>query len=156
DTADSEIFILPIDGGRPHRLISGTAHAWEPSGTHLYYCVRDSRGGTRLQAVAIDEGTGNIVGQPSTIGLMTGFLRDLAISRDGRQFALTEAEGSMTLTRLPLNVAGNAPGSAEETLSAGQVFDGQPSVSPDGRRIAYVSNRLGRDQIWVLDVDSKR
>src|SRR5262249_17527422 len=33
---------------------------------------------------------------------------------------------------------------------------GLPSVSPDGGRIAYTSNRLGHDQLWVLHVDNKR
>jgi Tol biopolymer transport system component len=156
DTAESEIFIAPIAGGRPRKLISGTVHVWEPSGKHLYYCVRDSGGGTRLQSIAVDERIGTITGQPSTVGLMTGLLKDLAVSHNGQQLALTETEGSMNLTPLPLTADGSAPAGAEEVLSAGQVFDGHPRVSPDSRRIAYTSNRLGHDQIWVLDVDSKR
>jgi Tol biopolymer transport system component len=71
DTADNEIFIVAI-AGRPRKLANGFAHVWDPSGKHLYYVVRDSGGGTRLQSVAIDERTGNITGQPSTIGLITG------------------------------------------------------------------------------------
>ena len=118
---------------------------WEPSGKHLYYCVREPGGRTRLQSIGIDERTGTITDQPQTIGLMTGILHDLAISRSGQELALTEAEGSMNLTRLPLTVAGNAPAGTEEVLSAGQVYDGLPSVSPDGRQIAYTSNRLGHN-----------
>jgi serine/threonine protein kinase len=156
DTANGEIFIVPIAGGSARKLVNGNAHVWESSGTHLYYCVRDSGGGTRLQSVAIDERTGTLTGQPSTVGLMTGFLRDLAVSHDGQQVALTEAEGSMNLTRLPITADGSAPAGAEDVLSAGQVFDSQPSVASDGRRIAYISNRLGHDQIWVVHVDSKR
>src|SRR5262249_16814153 len=69
---------------------------------------------------------------------------------------VTETEGSMNLSRLPLTANGSAPAGAEEELSAGQVYDGSPKVSPDGRRIVYTSNRLGHDQLWVLNVDSKR
>jgi eukaryotic-like serine/threonine-protein kinase len=156
DTADSEIFIVPTAGGRPRRLMNGVSHVWEPSGTRLLYCVHDAGGGTRLQSVAIDERTGNITGQPSTVGLMTGVLRDLAVSHDGLQVAVTETEGSMNLSRLPLTATGDAPAGSEEVLSAGQVFDGQPKVSPDGRRIAFTSNRLGREQLWMLDGESKR
>ena len=156
DTADNEIFIVPIVGGRPRKLTNGVSHVWEPSGKRLYYCVRDPGGGTRLQSIGIDEQTGNLTGQPSTVGLMTGVLRDMAVSHDGLQVAVTETEGSMNLSRLPLTASGSAPAGSEEVLSPGQVFDGQPKVSPDGQRIAYTSNRLGRDQVWVLDVDSKR
>src|SRR5262249_52949667 len=95
DTFDGEIFILPIAGGPPRRLVSGKSHVWEPSGKHLYYCVSEPAGGTRLQSIGIDEQTGNIIDQPRTVGLMTGILRDLTVSRDGQQLALTEAEGSM-------------------------------------------------------------
>jgi len=156
DTADGEIFIVSTAGGLPRKLVSGIAHVWEPSGKHLYYCVREPGGGTRLQSIGIDERTGTITDQPQTIGLMTGILHDLAISRSGQELALTEAEGSMNLTRLPLTVTGSAPAGAEEVLSAGQVYDGLPSVSPDGRLIAYTSNRLGHNQLWMLHVDTKR
>src|SRR4030095_9153796 len=42
DTSDNEIFIVPIVGGRPRKLISGLSHVWEPSGRPLFYCVRDA------------------------------------------------------------------------------------------------------------------
>jgi Tol biopolymer transport system component len=156
ENADGDIFILPTAGGRPRRLVSGISHVWKPSGTHLYYFVRDSRGGTRLQSVGIDERTGDITDQPRTAGLMTGILGDLAVSHDGQQLALTELEGARNLTRLPLTMDGGAPAGAEQVLSAGQVLDHMPSVSPDGRRIAYSSNRLGPEQVWMLQVDNKR
>jgi Tol biopolymer transport system component len=62
----------------------------------------------------------------------------------------------MNLTRLPLNAAGSAPAGPEYVLSVGQVLDGQPNVSPDSKRIAYTSNRLGRNQIWIADIDGGR
>jgi TolB protein len=62
----------------------------------------------------------------------------------------------MNLTRLPLNVNGDAPAGPEEMLSSGQVFDRWPSVSPDGRSIAYMSNRLGHDELWILRLATKR
>ena len=156
ETAEGQIFIVPAAGGRVRKLANGVSHVWEPSGTHLYYCVRDSGGGTRLETISIDESTGAITAQPSTIGLMTGFLRDLAVSDNGQHLAFTEVEGSMNLTRLALTVDGSAPAGVEQTLSAGQVFDGQPNISPDSQRIAYTSNRLGHDQIWVWHADSDR
>ncbi|HET9360491.1 MAG TPA: protein kinase [Vicinamibacterales bacterium] len=156
DIAESEIYIVPAAGGQARKLVTGVGHVWDPSGTRLYYCVRDTGGGTRLQSVTIDERTGSLTGEPATVGLMTGVLRDLAISHDGQQLAVTEVDGSMNLSRLPLTADGSAPAGDEEMLSLGQVFDGQPKFSPDGKRIAYTSNRLGRDQLWMLHVDSKR
>jgi Tol biopolymer transport system component len=83
---------------------------------------------------------------------MTGILRDLAISRDGRRLALSEIEGSMNLTQLPLAPGGGGPGGPEEELSSGRVIDRYPGYSPDGKRIAFASNRLGPEQLWVMDL----
>ncbi len=62
----------------------------------------------------------------------------------------------MNLTRLPLAAGGGSPAGPEEVLSRGQVFDRQPNVSPDGRSIAYTSNRLGLAELWLLHLDTKR
>ena len=38
-------------------------------------------------------------------------------------------------------------------LTEGAAWDGQASFSPDGERIAYVSDRGGNEQIWVMNAD---
>ena len=40
-----------------------------------------------------------------------------------------------------------------EQLTHYEGFDGNPCFSPDGKRIAFVSNRGGRQQIWVMNRD---
>src|SRR5687768_11003140 len=40
-------------------------------------------------------------------------------------------------------------------IMAGMALDVQPRFSPDGKQIAFVSDRTGNDQIWVADVDGK-
>ncbi len=37
-------------------------------------------------------------------------------------------------------------------LIASTFFDQSPQYSPDGRRIAFVSNRSGSNEIWVLGI----
>jgi Tol biopolymer transport system component len=156
ETWNREIFIFPAGGGSPRKLLNGVSHVWAPSGKRLYYCTPDPLGGTRLQSVETDESKGELRGKPQTMALMTGILRDLAISRDAQQLALSEMQGSLNLTRLPLTVEGGSPEGPEEVLSKGQVFDRTPAVSPDGRSIAYISNRLGLAELWLLHLDTKR
>jgi eukaryotic-like serine/threonine-protein kinase len=156
DTSERQVFLLSTSGGSPRELLKGASHVWDPSGKRIYYCTREASGGTRLRSIEIDESTGKLKGEPRTAGLMTGILKDLAISHDGRHLAATEMEGSLNVTRLPLNNNGDAPSGPEELLSRGQVYDHMPSVSPDGRSIAYMSNRLGDDEIWILHLSNKR
>ncbi len=156
ETYVRQILILPAGGGTPRELLSGISHVWDPSGKRLYYCTRDPVGGTRLQSVEIDEAAGKLKGKPQTVALLTEILRDLAISRDGQYLALSELEGSMNLTRLPMTADASHPVGPEEVLSRGQVFDRAPVVSPDGGSIAYLSDRLGHTELWILHLDTKR
>ncbi len=154
---DQRLFLLPATGETPREVLrDATHHVWDPSGKRLYFVTRDRQGGTRLQSAEIDEASGNLLGSPHRVGLMTGVLRDLAIARDGQRLVVCEPRESLNLTRLPLASSGGGPGGPEEMLSTGQVRDGDPSFSPDGRRITLRSNRLGREDVWILDLDSRQ
>jgi TolB protein len=41
-------------------------------------------------------------------------------------------------------------------LTISWAIDVSPAWSPDGRKLAYVSNRAGKPQIYVLDLATKR
>ncbi len=43
----------------------------------------------------------------------------------------------------------------KKPLSAGLVRDRYPTVSPDGTRIAVGSNRIGQQELWVVDVATR-
>jgi Tol biopolymer transport system component len=150
ETDSQQVFVLPASGGAPRELLNGISSVWDPYGQRMYYFTREPAGGTRLSRIEIDEGTGKLKGEPKTVGLLTGLVKDLAISLDGRHLAASELEGSLNLTRLPLNANGDAPAGPEEVLSSGQVFDRHPAMSLDGRSIAYMSNRLGPAELWIL------
>ena len=47
----------------------------------------------------------------------------------------------------------NADGSGKRNLTRNPAQDGSPSWSPDGRRIAFVSNRNGRPEAHVMKAD---
>ncbi len=40
-------------------------------------------------------------------------------------------------------------------LTSGAAWDAQPRFSPDGERIAFVSDRGGNEQLWVMDANGK-
>jgi len=156
ETQTDGVFLLPAAGGRPRALLTGFSHGWDGSSRRLYYVALDPQGGSRVQFAEIDPDRGVVEGVARTIGLMTASLRDLAVSRDGLQIAVAEEAGSRNLTRLPLAPGGGTAAGPEEILSTGRVTDGYPSVSPDGRRVAYVSDVLGRADSWILDLASGR
>jgi Tol biopolymer transport system component len=44
-------------------------------------------------------------------------------------------------------------GGQAQRLTSGRAFDQQPRVSPDGRTIVFVSDRSGKDNLWLMDAD---
>jgi Tol biopolymer transport system component/imidazolonepropionase-like amidohydrolase len=46
-----------------------------------------------------------------------------------------------------------ASGGEARALTVGMAFDSQPAFSPDGRSVAFISDRDGAENVWVMDVD---
>lgn len=76
----------------------------------------------------------------------SGTWMSLDVSRDGRDI-LFDMLGDL----YAMPVAG---GPARQ-LTQGLGFDTQPTFSPDGRSILFVSDRSGADNLWVADADGR-
>ncbi|MDE0008658.1 MAG: hypothetical protein OXS50_10305, partial [Gammaproteobacteria bacterium] len=68
----------------------------------------------------------------------------LDVSPDG-QTIVFEALGD--LYTVPME------GGRAETLTRGMAFDSQPAFSPDGNRIAFLSDRDGTENLWIMAAD---
>src|ERR1044071_5702079 len=44
-------------------------------------------------------------------------------------------------------------GGEAKQITSGMAFDSQPSVSPDGKWIAFVSDRDGSENLWIAKID---
>ena len=156
ETADRQVFEMPADGGTPSELFRGSSHTWDPNARRIYYINAES-GGTRIEAVDLDSGPkGLTVTRASMLGVGTGILKDLAIAGDRARLLATGVEASLNLTRLSLTPDGSDAAGSEEAMSRGQLRDRYPAVSPDGKRIAVGSNRVGEEELWIVDVATRQ
>jgi Tol biopolymer transport system component len=78
-----------------------------------------------------------------------GTWMNLDVSPDGRQIVF-DLLGDIYI--MPIEGSGTSPA---RRLTSGPVFDMQPRFSPDGRRIAFTSDRDGLWNIWTMDVGGK-
>ncbi len=45
-------------------------------------------------------------------------------------------------------------GGEAQQLTHGMAFDAQPSYSPDGKKVVFISDRSGGENIWILDLET--
>ncbi|WP_326525151.1 amidohydrolase family protein [Sphingomonas sp.] len=78
------------------------------------------------------------------INVDEGSWMDLDVSPDGRTIAFTLLGDIYTMP-----ITGGTPTRVAEGLA----WEAHPRFSPDGRRIAFTSDRGGGDNIWVMNLD---
>jgi Tol biopolymer transport system component/serine/threonine protein kinase len=95
-------------------------------------------------------------GAPVRMEGIGGYAVDLAIAPKGHRLVYSRTFRDLNLWRMPLpgvpSEPGSPAGSPEKFLSSTR-FEDSPAYSPDGKRIAFSSNRGGVRQIWVADAD---
>lgn len=95
--------------------------------------------------------------QPFTTSDLFNFrtVGDPQISRDGKSvlYVLTWADKMNDAFYSNIWIA-DADGKGQRPLTQGSFHDASPRWSPDGTRVAYISNRSGKPQIYVRWVES--
>jgi Tol biopolymer transport system component/DNA-binding winged helix-turn-helix (wHTH) protein len=137
----SDLWLQPAAGGAPRRLtaegdpIAGIA--WSRDGKTLLYAV-DRGSGFALWRIG--RGGGRATWVP-----LTG----------GEALRPAVARGTLVFERprFRSQVWRRAPAGPAEPLLSSTRWDEQPAVSPDGRWIAFVSDRSGRSEVWLARRD---
>jgi serine/threonine protein kinase len=78
-----------------------------------------------------------------------------AISRLGNRLALATEQYDLNIWRVDLKGAGQKPGVPFRFIASTQT-EAYPAYSPDGRRIAFMSDRSGTQEIWICDSDGSK
>jgi TolB protein len=117
--------------------------AWNPAGDHLVYATF----GIGSRIISTDLTTG----QPTTLQkeIRNTQLTTPIYAPDGNSVVYTRSDDDSysTIWRIPL--AGGAP----QLIERGKGISVSPSFSPDGRRIAFTTDRLGHNEVYIIDAD---
>jgi Tol biopolymer transport system component len=151
----TNLWRLPIDErsgrvlGRPEPVTtSGQASmllSLSRDGRHIVYTSDETR--TILEKSAFDPASATLAGPPVAVAQTAGLIPTLDTSRDGRWLVY------QTLTPQEDLFVVHPDGTGLRRLTDDEFKDRQPRWSPDGRRIAFYSNRGGKYEIWTLRAD---
>ena len=143
DAAD--IYLCDLAGGSLRRLtfddraIRGLA--WTPDGQDVVYAANRANGWRlwRLSAYG---------GSPREIAIAGAQAYYPAIAPKGRRLAYTDSPSVSAIWRAALGAD-----SDERPIIRSLGRETDPAYSPDGQRIADVSDQTGADEIWVSDAE---
>ena len=138
-----EIYVMDANGSNPTRLTSNAAGdfapAWSPDGERIVF--RSNRDGNNEIYVMAKDGTAQ-----TRVTVNTADDQEPKFSGDGTKIVFTRALPTRQI--MVINADGT---NTVQLTSAGNNFF--PTVSPDGRKIAYVSDRDGNHEIYSMDFD---
>lgn len=157
-TSDGAIHVLPLAGGEAERLPLPEGRygnpAWLAHGTGLVVTSYSfGEHGEDADLLTYDFKTG----RSRPLLIQPGIQDQASLSADGAQLAWASG-GALTLAGFGFQVHQSLWHAALETGTVRQLLmtpevDSEPSFSPDGKQIAFVSDRAGSQDIWLCNAD---
>jgi Tol biopolymer transport system component len=147
----SDIYVADVAGefmlaGPARQLVANQpapiSLAWMPDGDAIVFST--GRGLWRMRV------TGGVPRAPERLVFAGSRAAGAALSRDGRRLAFSQYQVRQNIWRVDLAGA-SVPAGPPRELTPSTREDGWPQYSPDGARIAFLSDRSGTRQIYVCD-----
>ena len=153
---NGELYLLPLakgltPAGEPRRLTAATFDAvhptWMPDSREILFSAKRT-----LWRMAIAEGN-----TPTRLPFVgeDGFTPVVSRGQAGLQnsMAYVRTFEDHNIWRVETAALGATASSSPVVLISSTRYDGMSALSPDGRRVAFSSNRSGEGEIWLADAD---
>jgi eukaryotic-like serine/threonine-protein kinase len=150
-----DIYTVSVAGGEPVRITSDEANvygvAWTADGAELVFSSNRGGGDPVLWRVPAAGGT------PARVAGVGQNAWELAIARQGDRLAYAQMSIDLNIYRLELTgqPGGRRGAGTPASFISSTRLEGSPQFSPDGRRVAFASDRSGSPEIWVCDAEGK-
>jgi Tol biopolymer transport system component len=145
DSSGLRIFAVLAEGGQPKLLTATDSNAlmpsWSPDGRWLFYSS-DRGGQVNLWKAAFEEGR---LGNPTQVTAGSGADLRARVDPRGKRIVYSSVSNASDVWEYDLE-SGHAKRLTMETT-----LEEFASPSPDGRFLAFSSNRLGGNHLWLLN-----
>ena len=150
---------VPLSSGlrRFHRRRRGQGPRWRESGVHFRFGLEAGWTGDCLCGAARNAGAVWVVGlsggTPQPLSLVGENANSVAISRAGNRMAYVRPAVERSIWRMNLRETPDGPAGRQVKLISSTRLQGEARYSPDGKRVAFASDRSGSQEIWVANAD---
>ncbi len=145
-----EIWIVPAEGGRARKLTDhgheSTDPIFSPDSQRIYYISKRGTYGNLAATTPAGD-------WPVALTRFDGDVSDPRPSPDGRRIAFVYHPPS-DLNRSEICLVPAVGGEVRHLTGQPGVWDVRPRWAPDGSRLAFVSNRSGYRELYLLDPES--
>jgi Tol biopolymer transport system component len=147
------IYVVPVTGGIPRQLtflenaFLGDSLAWTPDEREIVFSSVEGPSKASLWRVSVHGGAPERV----LVGVGVQNAAEPVIARKGNRLAYTQISTNVNIWRIALPTVSRIT-RALKLIYSTRYQDG-PQYSPDGTKIAFVSDRSGSNEIWVCNSD---
>lgn len=151
-----ELYTTALDGGLSDisaatRRTRGASRdwfgSWSPDGSQLVYSS-DAEGNENVYTLDLEADTPLLLTDNTADDIHAMF------ALDGSRIAFVSERDNLVASGTIDIFTMNLDGSDQRRLAEGEIFEGDPLWSPDGRYMLYTSNSTGSWQLFVLDSET--
>jgi len=148
DAGQQEVQLVPVSGGTPRSLAIKQAHVAGMDWISNHELILSASPSTayELWRVALDSGERHL------LSMTKGTAISPSVARGGERLVYSEISYNCDIWRLDLGSEHVSLGQEAPLISSTRK-DHSPRWSPDGRAIAFISDRSGASELWVSDAD---
>jgi Tol biopolymer transport system component len=152
---EMSLYLTTLSGENPRQINDGKSIAWKPTwspnGKEFAFTGRNNP--KSELAVFVTNADGTQVRQVSNVPLEEGAAQWPVWSNDGRWLAI-QVGSRVKKNSAHIWLVEVATGQSRKLAAHEEAYlDETPSWFPDGKRLAFQSDRTGRMEVWIMNVD---